>query len=350
MRLFDALIDANRRALDGDKTAGLRPDDFQDELPLVALTCIDPRLNRLFPEVLGIPEDQFIWLRNAGNIIFGTTSSMTRTLALACAVKGGKEIAIIGHTDCRVRQTSILQLTDRFRDLGINRSQLPDNLNEFFGLFASERQNVLRGAEFVRQSPLIGPRIPVHGLLVDVETGKLEWLVNGYETLQRPTSQQQPQQQPVAAAIPELKLSEIKIPELKPSEIPIAQPAPISAAPQLQPQPAVRHPAEPEELPQVSAPEPPRRDTLKIPFPKIDPVALFKIVGADKKIYGPVSGQELAQWMTEGRVQLSTLIQKIGNKKWQQVAELLSKDLPQDIPIPPALRRPFMRKPDDNKK
>jgi len=65
---------------------------------------------------------------------------MTRTLALACAVKGGKEIAIIGHTDCKVRQTSVLQLTDRFRDLGIKREQLPENLNEFFGLFASERQ------------------------------------------------------------------------------------------------------------------------------------------------------------------------------------------------------------------
>jgi carbonic anhydrase len=30
---------------------------------------------------------------------------------------------------------------------------------------------------------LIGPKIPVHGLLLDVETGRLEWVVNGYETL-----------------------------------------------------------------------------------------------------------------------------------------------------------------------
>src|SRR5881296_424547 len=114
MRLFEAIVDANNRALSGDANAGLRPDEFASSLPIVALTCIDPRLNRLMPEVLGIPEDQFIWLRNAGNIIFGTTSSMTRTLALACAVKGGKEIAIIGHSDCKVRQTSVLQLTDRF--------------------------------------------------------------------------------------------------------------------------------------------------------------------------------------------------------------------------------------------
>jgi carbonic anhydrase len=38
--------------------------------------------------------------------------------------------------------------------------------------------------DIVRQSPLIGPKIPVHGLLVDIETGKVEWLVNGYQTLE----------------------------------------------------------------------------------------------------------------------------------------------------------------------
>src|SRR5205085_3051447 len=58
-----------------------------------------------------------------------------------------REIAIIGHTDCRVRNTSMVELLERFAALGIDRKHLPDNLNEFFGLFASERQNAIRGAE-----------------------------------------------------------------------------------------------------------------------------------------------------------------------------------------------------------
>src|ERR1043166_1405046 len=183
MRLLEAIIDANHRALAGDQNAGLHPADFADELPLVALTCIDVRLNRLLPSVLGVAEDQFIWLRSAGNIITDPTGAMMRSLALACAVKGGKEIAIIGHTDCRVASTSAMQLIDRFRALGIERHLLPDNLNEFFGLFASERTNVLKGVDIVRRSPLIGPKIPVHGLIVDIETGRVEWLVNGYQPL-----------------------------------------------------------------------------------------------------------------------------------------------------------------------
>jgi carbonic anhydrase len=106
-----------------------------------------------------------------------------RSLALACAVKGGKEIAIIGHTDCQVGKTTTMELIDRFRALGVERNVLPANMNEFFGMFSSERTNVIKAVDTVRQSPLIGPKFPVHGLLLDIETGKVEWLVNGYQTL-----------------------------------------------------------------------------------------------------------------------------------------------------------------------
>ena len=184
MRLFEAIVDANHRAVDGDTNAGLHPADFAEELPVIALTCIDPRLNAFFPNALALPAEQFIWLRNAGNIIFDPMSSMTRTLALACAVKGGKEISIIGHTDCQVAKTTTIQLLDRLKTLGIERQRLPDNLNDFFGLFSSERQNVIKGCDIIRRSPLIGPKIPVHGMLLDIETGRLEWIVNGYQTLE----------------------------------------------------------------------------------------------------------------------------------------------------------------------
>ncbi len=181
MRLFEAILEANNRAVAGDTDAGLHPADFADSLPIAALTCIDVRLNPLLPSVLGIPEDQFIWLRNAGNIITGPLSSTMRSLSLACAVKGAEEIVIIGHTDCQVCKTTTTQLLERLKNLGIERQVLPDNVNEYFGMFGSERQNVIKACEIVRSSPLIGPKIPVHGLLLDIQTGKLEWLVNGYQ-------------------------------------------------------------------------------------------------------------------------------------------------------------------------
>ena len=186
MRLFERIVAWNHRVTAGETPSSWPADEFPDALPVIALTCIDPRLNVHFPNALGLREEQFIWLRNAGNVITGAESSTMRSLALACAVKGGKEIAIIGHTDCGVRKTGMAELTDRFRALGIPRDKLPDDLVSFFGMFASEQQNVIRGTDFTRQSPIIGPRVPVHGLLIDVQSGRLEWVVNGYEATPPP--------------------------------------------------------------------------------------------------------------------------------------------------------------------
>jgi carbonic anhydrase len=216
MRLLEAIIDANHRALAGDTNAGLHPAEFENELPLIALTCIDVRLNSLLPQVLGVPQEQFIWLRNAGNIITGPQSSTMRSLSLACAVKGGKEIAIIGHTDCQVGKTTTMQLLERLRAIGVERHMLPDNLNEFFGMFGSERQNVIKAAEIARQSPLIGPKIPIHGLLVDVESGKLDWLVNGYQAAETMTTRWNEFVKSAGQTVDKLKsLSDFNIGEMK---------------------------------------------------------------------------------------------------------------------------------------
>ena len=185
MKLMEAIVDANHRALAGDPEAGLHPTEYAGSLPIVALSCIDVRLNALLPQVLGVPAEQFIWLRNAGNIITGPVSSTMRSLALACAVKGGREIVVIGHTDCAVGRMTTMELIERFRALGIDRQSLPDNLNDYFGIFSSERSNVIKGVDLVRASPLISPWMAVHGLLVDIETGKIEWLVDGYQALGR---------------------------------------------------------------------------------------------------------------------------------------------------------------------
>ena len=225
MRLLEAIVNANHRAVEGDTKAGLHPAEFENELPMVALTCIDVRLNSLLPQALGVPAEQFIWLRNAGNIITSPTSSTMRSLALACAVKGGKEIVIIGHSDCQVSKTSTMQLLERLRALGVERHLLPDNINEFFGMFSSERQNVLKAAEIARSSPLVGPKVPVHGLLIDIDSGRVEWLVNGYEESHSVAARWNEvvksagQTVDALKSLNDFKIGEIKFPETKIGEI-----------------------------------------------------------------------------------------------------------------------------------
>jgi carbonic anhydrase len=324
MRLIEAIIEANHRAANPAEIV-LDVQPYPDELPVVALTCIDPRLNRLFPEVLGIPEDQFIWLRNAGNIIFDSMSSMTRTLALGCAIKGGKEICIIGHTDCKVGKTSMVELTDRMRAMGVDRTRLPDNLTEFFGMFASERQNVMRAAELIRNSPLIGSKVPVHGLLIDTDTGRLEWLVNGYQTM--PGVAPAGASTASAISLPEFKIGEMKFPDTRIGEVVTHAADKVSSIAhrvesiaEKVSQTIHQHTRGPESSGQQQTAAPGAEPAGAL---RLSPDQMYKVMGDDKKVYGPVLGKEVERWVAEGRIDLNTLAQKVGSKTWKRLAEFV---------------------------
>ena len=327
MRLLDAILNANSRATDG-KAPLVTPDQVADSLPLVALSCIDARLNRFIPEALGVLESHFIWLRNAGNIITGPMSSTMRSLALACAVKGGKEILIIGHTDCLVRKTSTLDLLGKFAALGVERSRMPENLQEYFGLFASERQNVLKAVEHVRASPLIGPRVPVHGVLMDIETGKLELLVNGYQTLEAATSAAPKTAAPAQTILPSIPLAaskdnqsigEMQFPQFKIGDAMQQVKAMVNEmspqATSATPKPAST-PAKPAGPPPVPADAIPNLKRL------VDLSRQYRVIGGDGKQYGPVPASVLLRWIGDGRADAETPVQVDGTGTWVKLAQL----------------------------
>jgi hypothetical protein len=49
---------------------------------------------------------------------------------------------------------------------------------------------------------------------------------------------------------------------------------------------------------------------------------MFKIVGADEKQYGPVSADQLRQWISQGRADGQTLAQAEGSADWKPLASL----------------------------
>jgi hypothetical protein len=48
---------------------------------------------------------------------------------------------------------------------------------------------------------------------------------------------------------------------------------------------------------------------------------MYKIIGADGNEYGPVSAEQLRQWMAEGRANAQTRIQAEGAADWRPLAE-----------------------------
>jgi len=48
---------------------------------------------------------------------------------------------------------------------------------------------------------------------------------------------------------------------------------------------------------------------------------MFKIIGADGKQYGPVSAEEIRQWLAEGRAKAETLVQAEGSADWKPLGQ-----------------------------
>lgn len=209
MQLFEAILDANHRALAGDERAGLRPDDFAASLPVAVLTCYDPRMHPLMPEVLGVPEADFIWITNAGNVVTGPLGGTAQSLALACAVHDAKEIAVIGHTDCRFFQMNQQRLLDRLQSRGLNTGSAAGRLEAFLGRLVNERTNVMAAVRSLRDSFLIPRDVPIHGLMVDIESGQLDWVTNGYAAVLAMTElHQQPLPPPGAPAESDFRIGD----------------------------------------------------------------------------------------------------------------------------------------------
>jgi hypothetical protein len=65
---------------------------------------------------------------------------------------------------------------------------------------------------------------------------------------------------------------------------------------------------------------------------------MYKIIGADQKQYGPVSADEMRQWIAEGRVNAQTLIQAEGQTDWRPLSSFpefatVSQPVPSGTPM-----------------
>lgn len=48
---------------------------------------------------------------------------------------------------------------------------------------------------------------------------------------------------------------------------------------------------------------------------------MYKVIGADKKEYGPVTAEVIQRWVTEGRANSQTLLQSEGSTEWKPLSE-----------------------------
>src|SRR5205823_10528224 len=66
---------------------------------------------------------------------------------------------------------------------------------------------------------------------------------------------------------------------------------------------------------------------------------MYKIIGSDQKEYGPISVDQLRQWIAEGRINAQTLVMPVGGAQWQAISTLpeFAASFPGGATSPPPL-------------
>jgi hypothetical protein len=74
---------------------------------------------------------------------------------------------------------------------------------------------------------------------------------------------------------------------------------------------------------------------------------MYRIIGADGNQYGPISAEQLRQWIAEGRANAQTKVLAEGTTEWKPLSEFpeffLSTSAPGATPPPPAPGLPTMQ-------
>ena len=131
---------------------------------LAIIACMDARLD--VEEALGLGTGDAHIIRNAGGLV---TDDVIRSLIVSQQLLGTNEIVLIQHTGCGLHDVDEDDLRERVATTaGVTADDIPIEFGGFTDLAASVRAQVA----ILREHQLL-QRVPVHGLVFDVMTGRL---------------------------------------------------------------------------------------------------------------------------------------------------------------------------------
>lgn len=162
-----------------------RTDAFPDK-KLVVLTCMDTRLVELLPRAMNLRNGDAKVIKNAGAIVSHPFGSVMRSLLVAIYELNAAEVAVVGHYGCGMTGLSCEKFLQKAVARGVPEQTLDMlrrsgiDLEHWLTGFKSPQDGVLQSVALIRNHPLLPQGVPVHGLMISPETGKLDLLIDGY--------------------------------------------------------------------------------------------------------------------------------------------------------------------------
>ncbi|WP_174819909.1 beta-class carbonic anhydrase [Paenibacillus koleovorans] len=185
MSILSSLLAHNKQFVEERQYEEYLTDKFPDK-KVVVLTCMDTRLVELLPKALGFKNGDAKFIKNAGGILTQPFGSAMRSILVAVYKLGAREVLVVGHHGCGMTNLDARGIVDKFAEHGINplAVEVLENagirMEKFLRGFGSEQEGVMHSVRMIRRHPLFPPAIPVHGLIIDPETGALDVIAEDF--------------------------------------------------------------------------------------------------------------------------------------------------------------------------
>lgn len=152
---------------------------------IVILTCMDTRLVELLPKAMNFRNGDIKVVKSAGAIVNHPFGGIMRSLLVAVFELKADEIYIVGHYDCGMSAIDPDIMLGHMKERGIKQETIDlitysgVDLREWLRGFGDVQTSVRKSVDMVRSHPLIPTGVPVHGLVIDPNTGRLNLVTDG---------------------------------------------------------------------------------------------------------------------------------------------------------------------------
>jgi carbonic anhydrase len=156
---------------------------------MVILTCMDTRLVELLPKAMDLRNGDAKIIKNAGAIVTQPFGNIMRSILVALYELEAQEVFVVGHHQCGMTGLNSDSIMKKMRNQGIEDETLATlkhsgiHLERWLKGFDSVEEGVRTSVEIIANHPLLPATVPVHGMIMDPNTGRLELVVDGYAAL-----------------------------------------------------------------------------------------------------------------------------------------------------------------------
>jgi len=147
---------------------------------LAIVSCMDTRLVELLPAAMGLKNGDIKLIKNASGTINQPFDSTIRSLLIAVYLLKVEEIAVVGHYDCGVEKMEPAKIIGEMLKRGVKQDQIDllnycgCDLESWLKGFEDSAEAVRATMSLILRHPLMPESIPVHGFLMDPESGRLD--------------------------------------------------------------------------------------------------------------------------------------------------------------------------------